>query len=71
MIKNRILKVLNPIIAILILNQAITGMFQEPISHHTYEVVHGGASVVTVIAVIIYVTLDWKWISSNYFKRKA
>ena len=71
MIKTRILKIINPIIAILILNQAITGMFQESISHHTYEVVHGGAGVVTVIAVIIHVVLNWKWVSSNYFKRKA
>ena len=68
--KNRILKVLNPIIAILILNQAVTGLFQKSISYKTYEVLHGGGGIITVIAIIIHVILNWKWVHASYLKRK-
>ena len=71
MIKTRILLILNPIIAILILNQAVTGILKKSISYGTYEVLHGVGGIITVIAVIIHVILNWKWVSSNYFKRKV
>ena len=65
----KVLKVLNPVIAILILNQAITGIFHKAIHYETYEWLHGGGGIVTLIAIILHVILNWNWVRSSFLKK--
>jgi hypothetical protein len=65
----KILKILNPIIAILILNQAITGIFHKSIFYKTYEWLHGGGGIITLLAIILHVILNWNWVRANFLKK--
>ena len=67
--KIRALRILNPVLAVLILNQACTGIIHGVFSHQAYEVVHGGGGVVLVIAALLHVLLNWGWVRANFLKR--
>ena len=67
--KIKILKILNPIIAILVLNQAITGIFHKAIYYETYEWLHGGGGIVTLLAIILHVILNWNWVRTTLLRK--
>ena len=66
---NTILKILNPILGILFLNQIFTGFFHDSLSHEAFEILHEGGGILLTIAVILHVTLNWNWIRVNILKR--
>jgi hypothetical protein len=69
--RNKVLKVLNPILAILMLNQILTGFLNEWLPPKAFEILHeGGGGVLTVVA-ILHVILNWNWIRATFFKRAA
>jgi uncharacterized membrane protein YraQ (UPF0718 family) len=68
--KNRALKVVNPVLLVLFLNQAITGFLHEAIPHETYEVLHGGGGVAMVVVVVVHLLLNWSWVVNVLLKRR-
>lgn len=63
-----ILKVVNVILAILFLNQALTGFFHHSLSHRTFETLHEGGAILLVIFTLAHLYLNWGWIKSNLLK---
>jgi hypothetical protein len=61
---------LNPVLAVLLLNQAVTGVLHDVMSKDAYEFFHEGGGILLVIGVLLHVLLNWSWVKAN-FKRKA
>lgn len=62
------LKIINPLIAILILNQIFTGLFLQFVHHEVFEIIHEGSGIVLFIGVLIHLALNWNWVKTSYFK---
>jgi hypothetical protein len=67
--KKAALKIVNVIIAILILNQAASALLRGLIGREAFEVLHEGGGVLLLIGVIIHVILNWGWVKSVFFKK--
>ena len=67
--KHSVLKVVNLILAVLVLNQLLTGFFRGSLSHEAFEVLHEGGAIVFAMAVAAHVILNWDWIRISYFRR--
>ena len=68
--KKKSLKYINCIIAVLILNQALTGIFHKSLSHGAFEIVHQGCGILLFIGVLIHVALNWGWVKTTFLKKK-
>ena len=66
-----LLKVLNPVVAILFLNQVLTGLLHHAIPKEAYEFLHEGGGTVFAIAVILHVFLNLNWVKANFIKKKS
>ena len=64
-----ILKVLNPLLGVLLVNQAITGLIGKALSRDVFDILHKGGGVALVIGIVIHLILNQHWIRANYFKR--
>ncbi len=67
--KNSMLKIINPILAVLLVNQALTGLLHDMMPDEAFEFVHEGGGIVLVIASILHVILNWNWIKSTYLRK--
>jgi len=71
MAKNKMLKLLNPILAVLIVTQALSGMLRFHLPPKVFDVVHEGGGVVLVVGVGLHLVLNWAWIRNTYRRRAA
>ena len=69
MTRNSALKILNPIIGLLMLNQLLTSVFHESISNEIYELLHGGGGLALTALIVLHLILNWGWIKTSYFKK--
>ena len=67
--RNLILKILNPILAILFLNQILTGIFHDAIPKEAYEFLHEGGGISFAVAAVLHVILNWNWVKANFLRR--
>jgi hypothetical protein len=67
--KKTALKIVNIIIALLILNQAASAMLHDLIGHEAFEVLHEGGGFALLSGVIIHVILNWGWVKSTFVKK--
>ena len=64
---NTALKILNPILGILVLNQIFTGFFHDAISHDAFDIFHKGGGILLAAGIVIHLILNRKWIKANFF----
>ena len=69
--RNSLLKILNPILAVLLVNQIITGLLHGYLSEEAYEILHGGSGLVFAVAALLHVIMNWNWVKSNFLKGRA
>ena len=67
--RNSILKILNPILAILLLNQILTGILHDAIPKEVYEFFHEGGGISLTLAAVLHVILNWNWVKANFYKK--
>ena len=67
--RNTILKILNPILGVLVVNQIVTGFSRDAIPDKVYDIVHVGGGVVLTVLVVLHVILNWSWVKVNFFRR--
>jgi len=67
--RNSILKILNPILAILLLNQILTGILHDEIPKAAYEFFHVGGGIFFAVAAGLHVILNWNWVKANFYRR--
>lgn len=65
--KNTALKILNPVLAVLLINQVLTGLFGRELSHEAFEIFHKKAALVLATLVVLHLILNFNWIKANYF----
>jgi len=75
--KNTVLKVVNPVLAVLILNQPFSGFLYSWTDWGAFETLHVGGGILLLIVSAIHLMLNWKWVQVNLLsngkkhKRKA
>jgi len=62
---NSVLKVLNPVLAILVLQQAVTGVLHDFIPVNVFEIIHPVAGIALTLCAILHLSLNWSWIKTN------
>ena len=70
MTRTSVLKIVNPILGVLLLNQVITGLLHDVLPHEAFEVLHGGGGIVFAIVALLHVMLNWNWIKANFFRKR-
>ena len=68
--KNTLLKIINPILAIVFIYQISTGLMHEIIPKNRFETIHGTGGIVLLICVIIHLILNWNWVKVNFLKKR-
>lgn len=64
--RNSVLKIVNPILGLLLLNQVAVGLLHDILSHKTFEVLHQGGGIVLTVVAAVHVVLNWNWIKVNF-----
>jgi hypothetical protein len=68
--KNAALKILNPILAVLILSQGLSGLLRDRLSLATFQWVHERGGVLLLVCVALHVILNRSWIRANLLPKK-
>ena len=69
--RNMMLKLLNPILAVLFVSQIMTGIFHGSLPHEVFEIMHEGGGMLLALAALLHVVLNWNWIRTTYLKRRS
>lgn len=67
--RNDALKIVNPILALLVANQILTGLFKHSLPHEGFEILHEGGGICLAIIAALHLILNWNWVKANFFKR--
>jgi hypothetical protein len=71
--KAALLKVVNPVLALLFLAQAVTGIAHDPLQEMSYEVwkaIHSGGGLLLVLVAFSHVVLNWSWVRATFLKKR-
>lgn len=60
------LQLLNPLLALLMLNQIATGVLGGMLSPGVFAVMHKGGGIVFAVGAILHVVLNWSWVRANF-----
>ncbi len=63
------LKVLNALLALLMVSQFLSGVLNEKLSKETFAHIHVLGGLLIVAGVILHVVLNWGWVKANFFKK--
>jgi hypothetical protein len=69
MIKKKLLKYTNVVIAVLILNQLLSGLFNKVLPYKVFQTLHTGCGILLSVGVIVHVVLNWGWVKSTFFRK--
>lgn len=67
--KTNALRIVNPVLALIVIAQALTGLLQEFIPYELFKLLHRAGGLLLIIAVATHVYLNWSWISAAFIKR--
>jgi len=65
MTKTQALKILNPLLALLLIFQLVSGLLPAAIPYEW----HRAAGILLGTGIGLHLILNWPWIRSNFFKR--
>ena len=65
--RNTALKILNPILGLLALNQIFTGVLGG-ILPPFFMSIHKTGGITFATGAVLHVTLNWNWVKANFFK---
>lgn len=68
--KNTMFKILNPILAVLILSQGLSGLLRDQLSQEAFKWVHKGGGMLLLAGVGLHVILNWNWVRANLLPRR-
>ena len=64
--KNTVLKVVNPVLVVLILNQPFSGFLYSLTDWDAFETMHVGGGILLLMFAAIHLILNWKWVQVNF-----
>ena len=68
--KQQALKVLNPVIGVLLVTQAGTGIFHDGIPYEIFGKIHGPIGYALAAGAVTHVALNWNWFKTAFFAKK-
>ena len=68
--KSTLLKIVNPILVLIFLIQASTGIFHDLIPFPVFHFLHPVAGYVLALLVAIHFTLNWNWVKTLFVKNR-
>jgi hypothetical protein len=71
MTRNSANKILIPLMAALAVNQAVTALFSDKMSHEAFEFLHQGGGAIFLILIACHFALNFNWIKANYFTKHS
>lgn len=74
MTRNTLLKILNPVLGLLVVNQILTGLLADELfklSPNAFEILHEDGGLVLAVLIVLHLILNWNWIKTTYFKKRA
>ncbi len=69
--KVTMLKILNLILALIVIKQALTGLLHDFLPAESFELIHKIGGIVLVLGIILHVIFNWKWIRVNYLSKQV
>jgi heme A synthase len=69
--KTSALKIVNPILAILLLAQLLTGISGPVLPRDWFILLHQGGGLLLAIAAALHVFLNWSWIKATFFTPRS
>jgi len=67
--KNNILKILNPVIALLLLSQICTALLNDVLGEEVFEAIHETGGFLLAVGGVLHLALNWNWVKANYLKK--
>jgi hypothetical protein len=67
--RNNLLKILNPILLVFFVNQAITVIFRDSFSREMFGIFHKAAGGILLCLIALHLILNFNWIKANYFSK--
>ena len=67
--RNTALKILNPILFVFFINQAVTAFFREHLSMDVFRVFHMGGGTILICLIAVHFILNFNWVKANYFHK--
>jgi hypothetical protein len=67
--KNTALKILNLILVVLVVNQAVTVLFLDELPSWAFQIFHKGGGAVLLALIAVHFILNFNWVKANYFPR--
>jgi uncharacterized membrane protein required for colicin V production len=64
--RNTALKILNPILLVLFVSQAVTGLFHAKISPQAFEFFHEDGGKILIALIAVHIILNFSWFRANY-----
>ena len=69
--RNSVLKILNLVLLVLFINQAITALFHDEIPYKVFQIFHKGGGFVLLALIAAHIILNFNWIKANYITKRA
>jgi len=69
MTRNNALKILNPFLAVLAVNQAVTALFRGELSYEAFKFFHQGGGAILLALIAVHFILNFNWVKANYFRK--
>ena len=60
---------MNPVLAVLAVNQALTAIFSDILSPKTFEVLHRAGGTILLVLIAVHFILNFNWVMANYFSK--
>ena len=67
--KNTALKILNPILMLLLVNQAVTAIFSVKLPHEIFTILHKGGGTILITLAVLHLILNFNWVKASYFRK--
>jgi len=67
--RNIALKILNPVLLVLFVSQALTGLFHAKVSPEAFELLHEGGGILLIVLIVGHLILNFNWIKASYFSK--
>jgi hypothetical protein len=63
------LKILNPVLAVFFINQAISVIFRDSFSSSAFGIFHKAAGAILLCLIAVHIILNFNWVKANYLSK--
>ncbi len=67
--RNTALKILNPVLIVLFINQAVTVLFLDELPFKAFQIFHKGGGAILLTLIAVHLILNFNWVRANYFPK--